>query len=80
MTIKEIRRLSKLTQSDFAGKYHIPLSTLKQWESSLGSTSHRKCPTYVNELLLRAVKDDLEKEMERKLFQTSVSCHGDKEP
>ena len=80
MTIKEIRRLSKLTQSDFAGKYHIPLSTLKQWESSPGSTSYRKCPMYVNELLLRAVRDDLEKEREGKLFHAPVSCHSNEKP
>ena len=62
MTIKEIRKLTGLTQQKFANKYEIPLSTLKQWESSPASTCHRECPIYVNHLLERAVKDDIRKE------------------
>ena len=58
MTIKEIRNLSKLSQKQFANKYEIPISTLKQWESKKNVAYHRECPIYVNHLLERAVKED----------------------
>lgn len=58
MDIKEIRKLSKLTQKQFAEKYHIPLQTLKQWESDKSSSSFRIPPFYLNHLLERLVKID----------------------
>lgn len=47
MTISEIRKQTGLTQKDFAERYHLPLQTLKQWESTPTSTSYRKCPDYI---------------------------------
>lgn len=61
MTIREIRRLSGLTQREFAIKYDIPVQTIKGWESSVGSSSHRDCPVYVLELLERAIREDITK-------------------
>lgn len=55
MTIREIRKMSSCTQSEFARKYHIPLQTLKQWESSPDRSSYRQCPEYVRLLLQEAV-------------------------
>lgn len=51
MSVKGIRKRSGLTQKQFAERYHIPLQTLKQWESNEGSSSHRKPPEYVEYLL-----------------------------
>ena len=51
MSVKEIRKKTGLSQREFAEKYRIPLQTLKQWESSKGSSSHRKPPEYVEFLL-----------------------------
>lgn len=60
MTIKEIRKLTGLTQQEFANKYEIPLSTIKQWESKPTASSYRNCPIYVNHLLERAVREDFQ--------------------
>ena len=51
MTIKEIRLGTGQTQQVFAEQYGIPLQTLKQWESSPGSSSHREPPDYVIKML-----------------------------
>jgi transcriptional regulator with XRE-family HTH domain len=63
MDIKEIRHLTCLTQKQFAEKYHIPLQTEKQWESSIGSKSYRKPPEYVlyllKETVLREITDGM---------------------
>lgn len=56
MTIKEIRKLSGLSQAKFSEKYGIPKRSLENWES--GS---RKCPDYVTTLLERVVKEDMNK-------------------
>ena len=58
MTIKEIRAVTGLTQKEFAKKYDIPVQTIKGWESSPESSSHRDCPTYVLKLLERVVIED----------------------
>lgn len=54
MTIKEIRTLTGLTQKQFAEKYHITFSSIRNWESG-----HRTCPDYVAELLEFKVREDL---------------------
>lgn len=54
MTIKEIRKLTGLTQKQFAEKYHINFSNIRNWE-----IGHRNCPDYVLELLEFKVKGDL---------------------
>ena len=58
MPIKSIRLQTGLTQREFAGKYHIPLQTLKQWESSRGSSSHRTPPDYVVHMIGRLAVQD----------------------
>lgn len=58
MTIKEIRKMSGLTQSLFSQKYNIPLPTLKKWELKEDSPNYRECPVYVKLLLERVVKED----------------------
>lgn len=57
MTIKEIRELTGLTQKQFAEKYHITFSSIRNWESG-----HRTCPDYVAELLEFRVREDLKME------------------
>lgn len=57
MTIKEIRKLSGLSQSDFSRRYNIPLRTLSHWE--LGD---RKTPDWALALLERVVREDADKE------------------
>ena len=52
-TIKEIRNASGLSRSDFAAKYEIPIRTLEDWEAE-----RRKCPSYLINLLDRAVTED----------------------
>ena len=52
-TIKEIRNASGLSRSDFAAKYGIPIRTLEDWEAE-----RRKCPSYLINLLDRAVTED----------------------
>lgn len=57
MTIKEIRALTGLTQKQFAEKYHITFSSIRNWE-----IGHRTCPDYVVELLEFKVREDLKME------------------
>lgn len=54
MMIKEIRKLTNLTQPQFCSKYRIPLPTLRKWEQG-----KREPPEYVIELLEFKVKEDL---------------------
>lgn len=58
MEIKEIRALTGLNQRQFAEKYHIPITTYRKWEVSAECQNHRGCPSYVKELLERAVRED----------------------
>jgi Fic family protein len=60
MTIKGIRKYTGLTQKDFAAQYHIPLQTLKQWESEPGSSSYRRPPDYVIYMLGRLTGAEFE--------------------
>ena len=53
MTIKEMRELLNLSQSQFGEKYKIQKHTLANWEQGL-----RQPPEYVMYLLERAVKED----------------------
>lgn len=54
MTIKEIRSLTGLSQTDFGNKYNIPMRTIQNWEGG-----QRKAPAYVEELLEFKVRYDL---------------------
>lgn len=58
MNVRDIRRKTGLTQKAFSAHYHIPLQTLKQWESSSHSASHRVPPEYVLHMLQRLAKQD----------------------
>lgn len=57
MTIKEIRQASGLSQAAFSEKYGIPKRSIENWEGG-----QRSCPPYVEALLERVVKEDIEKE------------------
>lgn len=55
MSIKEIRSLTGLSQTDFGKKYNIPMRTIQNWENGVN-----KCPVYLEELLEFKVRYDLE--------------------
>lgn len=71
MTIKEIRALTGLTQKQFAEKYHITFSSIRNWESG-----HRTCPDYVAELLEFKVREDLKMfgEFTLRNFLETLTC------
>ncbi|MBO5598099.1 MAG: helix-turn-helix domain-containing protein [Oribacterium sp.] len=69
-TVKELRAMTGLTQARFAEKYHIPLQTVKQWESSKDSSSYRTPPTYALRLLEQAIFRNIEDEMISLLVKT----------
>lgn len=54
MEIKELRKLTGLSQKQFSEKYGIPLPTIRHWEQK-----QRECPQYVLDLLEFKVKEDL---------------------
>lgn len=56
MDIKKIREFSGLSRAEFSRKYEIPVRTLENWEAGI-----RKCPEYVEKLLLRCVSEDVKK-------------------
>jgi len=70
MNIKQIRKQSGMTQRDFCKEYHIPIQTLKQWESDENRTSHRKPPEYV-EYLLEIVVSKNQKDKATLLIEAS---------
>lgn len=51
--IKEIRKLTGLSQAKFAARYEIPKRTIENWE-----TGKTEPPEYVYKLLLRVVVED----------------------
>lgn len=54
MTIRDVRKLTNLSQPQFCDRYNIPLPTLRKWEQG-----KREPPDYVVELLEFKVKGDL---------------------
>lgn len=54
--IKKIRKISGLKRSDFCKKYNIPVRTVEDWEYEKNTP-----PSYIEQLLERVVKEDLEK-------------------
>lgn len=54
MTVKEIRKLTNLSQERFSKKYNIPIGTIRDWEQE-----RYKCPNYVIELLEFKVMHDM---------------------
>lgn len=59
MTIKELRKLTKLSQSKFAAKFHIPLKTLQSWEQGI-----RKPTEYTLYMLEQLILKDNTEERE----------------
>lgn len=57
MTIKELRELTGLSQSQFANKYHFTLRQLQSWEQGFRNTP--ECILY---LLERCVREDFKEE------------------
>lgn len=55
MTVKELRSLTGLTQTEFAEKYKIPMRSIQNWEGG-----QRTPPEYVIELLEFRIKHDYE--------------------
>lgn len=53
MDIKELRKLTGLSQTAFGEKYDIPMRTIQNWEKGV-----RIPPSYVIKLLERVVKED----------------------
>lgn len=51
--IKEIRKMTGLSQAKFAARYEIPKRTIENWE-----TGKTEPPEYVYKLLLRVVVED----------------------
>lgn len=54
MDIKEIRKMTGLSQSEFSKKYEIPKRTIESWEEG-----QRTPPPYVIALLEKVVKAGL---------------------
>jgi transcriptional regulator with XRE-family HTH domain len=63
LSIKELREMTGLTQVKFAGTYHIPLQTVKQWEASKDSKAYRTPPVYALRLLELTILRDIEDKM-----------------
>lgn len=57
MKIKEIRKLTELSQAKFGEKYNIPVRTIENWESE-----KRTPAEYIVELLEFKVRADIKKE------------------
>ena len=51
--IKEIRKMTGLSQAKFAARYEIPKRTIENWQ-----TGKTEPPEYVYKLLLRVVVED----------------------
>ena len=62
LTIKEIRKMTGLSQADFGKYYNIPLPTIKKWDTNPDNQNYRECPVYVNQLLEKAVRIDFSHE------------------
>lgn len=50
MTIKELRAVTGMSQSQFADYLEIPVKTIQSWESGI-----RKPPVYINKLIERVI-------------------------
>lgn len=46
MKIKELRKLTGMSQSQFADYFNIPIKTVQNWE-----TDRRKCADYIVDLI-----------------------------
>ncbi len=57
MKIKEMRKITGLSQVKFSKKYNVPVRTLQDWEAGKSSP-----PSYVIELLEFKIMQDFQKE------------------
>jgi putative transcriptional regulator len=55
MGVKELRKLTGLSQTAFGEKYDIPMRTIQNWENGV-----RVPPNYILKLLERVVKEDFD--------------------
>ena len=55
MLIKELRKITGLSQVEFAKKFHIPVGTLSHWEQGI-----RTPPEYVVYMMTRIVYNEHE--------------------
>lgn len=51
ISVKELRKLTGMTQVQFADKFSIPVNTIRSWEADKMSIKHRECPSYLFSLL-----------------------------
>ena len=51
MTIKELRKMTGLTQEKFGEYFGISRRTIQNWEADGASGNGRKCPDYLLELM-----------------------------
>lgn len=71
MNIKEMRKQENLSQSQFAGKYGIPIRTLQEWEQE-----RRRPPDYTVNMLARLM---MYEKMISKLHRGGAEAAQDKE-
>ena len=55
MLIKELRKITGLSQAQFAEKFHIPVGTLAHWEQGI-----RKPPDYVIYMITKIIYNERE--------------------
>lgn len=63
MTVAELRRQSKLSQSQFAALFGIPVRTIQQWEQGKSTP-----PTYVTAMMEKLLPQVLRKRSRRKSY------------
>lgn len=68
MLIKELRKITGLSQAEFAKKIHIPVGTLAHWEQEI-----RKPPEYVVYMMVKIVY------MERAQYSENTGLEAMKE-
>ena len=51
MTIKELRKMTGLTQEKFGEYFGIPRRTIQNWETDGESDNGRTCPAYLLDLM-----------------------------
>lgn len=62
MSIKEERKKAGLTQKSMSQLLEIPLRTIESWETGV-----RKCPSYVERLVIKELKEIQQQEKFKKV-------------
>lgn len=67
MTIKELRKMTGLTQEKFGEYFGISRRTIQNWEADGESDNGRKCPAYLLDLMEYKLKNEglIRADMER---------------